>query len=117
MKLPLSVCVSFLGPSHTKRPSVGFRAARQRRYKILLLRPVRGVCAARQLVLISDAWRQKHVSGGIEPALFLAHYAWYDQSEQEQRESLRPHVETSNLADLKKDVNLKLIQLQTVLLL
>ncbi|WP_419648360.1 hypothetical protein [Thiolapillus sp.] len=32
-------------------------------------------------------------------------------------ELLRPHVETSKLADLNEDVNLKLIQLQTVLLL
>ena len=30
---------------------------------------------------------------------------------------LRPHVETSKLADLNENVNLKLIQLQTVLLL
>ena len=32
-------------------------------------------------------------------------------------ELLRPHVEKSKLADLNEDVNLKLIQLQTVLLL
>ena len=32
-------------------------------------------------------------------------------------ELLRPHVETSKLADLNEDVNLRLIQLQTVLLL
>ena len=32
-------------------------------------------------------------------------------------ELLRPHVETSKLADLNKDVNLKLIQLKTVHLL
>ena len=31
-------------------------------------------------------------------------------------ELLRPHAETSKLADLNEDVNLKLIQLQTVLL-
>ena len=41
-----------------------------------------------------------------------------DQSEQEQGGELhRPHVETSKLADLNEDVNLKLIQLRTVLLL
>ena len=40
-----------------------------------------------------------------------------DQSEQEQGgELLRPHVETSKLADFNEDVNLKLIQLQPVLL-
>ena len=32
-------------------------------------------------------------------------------------ELLRPHVETSKLADLNKDVHFNLIQLQTVLLL
>ena len=32
-------------------------------------------------------------------------------------ELFRPHVETSKLADLNEDVNSKLIQLQTVLLL
>ena len=68
---------SSLGPWHTKRPSVGFRAAHQRRYKILLLRPVCGVCAARQLVLISAAWRQKHASRGIELVLILTSDAWY----------------------------------------
>ena len=41
-----------VGPSRTRRPSVGFRAARQRRQKILLLRPGGRVCAAWQLVLI-----------------------------------------------------------------
>ena len=42
-----------------------------------------------------------------------------DQSEQEQGDGglLRPHVETSKLADLNEDVNLKLIQLQSVFLL
>ena len=44
-----------------------------------------------------------------------------DQSEQEQGRGrgglLRPHVETSKLGDLIEDVNLKLTQLQTVLLL
>ena len=42
-----------------------------------------------------------------------------DQSEQEQggRELLRPYVETAKLADLNEDDNLRLIQLQTVLLL
>ena len=41
-----------------------------------------------------------------------------EQSEQEQGELLRPvDVETSNLADLNENVNLKLIQLQTILLL
>ena len=75
----LGVPMSFwkcLAPSHTKRPSVGFRAARQRRYKILLLRQVCGVCADRKLVLISAAWRQKHASRGIEPVLFLTPDAW-----------------------------------------
>ena len=39
-----------------------------------------------------------------------------EQSEQEQGELLRPvDVETSNLADLNENVNLKLIQLQTML--
>ena len=32
-------------------------------------------------------------------------------------ELLRPHAETSKLADLNEDVNLKLIQLQTIFLL
>ena len=41
---------ALLCPSHTRRRSVDFRAARQRRYQILLLRPVCGVCAAQQLV-------------------------------------------------------------------
>ena len=40
-----------------------------------------------------------------------------DQLEQEQGELLRPHVETSKLADLNEDDNLKLIQLQAVFLL
>ena len=43
-----------------------------------------------------------------------------DQSEQERGrggELLRPHVGASKLADLNEDVNLKLIQFQTVLLL
>ena len=41
-----------------------------------------------------------------------------DQSEQEQGgELLRPHVETSKLADFNEDVNLKPIQLQTIVLL
>ncbi|WP_295539774.1 hypothetical protein [Thiolapillus sp.] len=40
-----------------------------------------------------------------------------DQSKSRRGELLRPHVETSKLADLNEDVNLKLIQLQTVLLL
>ena len=68
------VCAGLLfdSPLHTKRPSVGFRAARQ----ILLLRPVCGVCAARQLILNSAAWHQKHASRGIEPVLFLTPNAW-----------------------------------------
>ena len=40
-----------------------------------------------------------------------------DQLEQEQGELLRPHVEILKLADLNEEVNLELIQLQTVLLL
>ena len=40
-----------LGPSHTRRPSVGFRAARQRRYKTLLLLPVCGAVPLGSLVL------------------------------------------------------------------
>ena len=67
-------CRDSLGPSHTKRPRVGFLEARQRRYKILLIHPVCGVCAAR---FISDAWRQNHASRGIELVLFLTPDAWY----------------------------------------
>ena len=66
-----------LGPSHTKRPSVGFRAARQRRYNILLFRPVCGVCTARQLVRSVVASRQKHATRGIEMILFLTPDACY----------------------------------------
>ena len=69
--------LAVLGPSHTRRPNVSFRAAHQRRYKILLLRPVCGVCAARQLGLISGAWRQNHASRGIELVLFLTRDARY----------------------------------------
>ena len=66
-----------LGPSHTTRRSVGFRAARQRLYKIPLLRPVCGICAARQLVLIFVASCQKHAKRGIELILCLTPDAWY----------------------------------------
>ena len=70
--------INFSGADYSaKRPSVGFPAARQRRYKILLLRPVCGVCAVRQLVLISAAWRLNHASRGIELVLFLTPCAWY----------------------------------------
>ena len=66
-----SLTVEHLGPSHTRRRSVCYRAARQRRYKILLFRPVCGVCAARQLLPSVVASRQKHATRGIGWILFL----------------------------------------------
>ena len=60
-----------------KRLSVGFQAARQRRYKILLFRPVCGYCAAWQLVLVSAAWRQNQASRGMERVIFLTPDGWY----------------------------------------
>ena len=111
-------------PSNTRRPRVGFRAARQRRCKILLLRLVCGVCAARQIVLIFVASRQKHAPRGIELILFLTPDAWYWPSSKQRRwggggggELLRPHIETSKLAVLNEENNLKLSQLQNALLL
>ena len=92
------------GPS----PIVGFRAAPQRRYKILLLRPVCGVCAARQLVMIFVASRQKHATRGLELMLYLK--PDIDQSEQEYGELLRPQIETLKMADINEDDILKLIQ-------
>ena len=74
-------------------------------------------CAARQLVLIFVASRQKHAPLGIKLILFLCLTLSIDQSEQEQGELLRPHIETSKLADLNEDNNLKLVQPQTVRLL
>ena len=74
----LSPCwLHTLGPSHTKSPSMDFEVVHQRQYKILLLRPVCGACATQQLVLISVAWRQKHMSHGIELVLFLMPDTWY----------------------------------------
>ena len=55
LKLKIMFFGKFLSLSHTRWPSVGFRAACQRQYKILLPRPVCRVYAARQLVLISVA--------------------------------------------------------------
>ena len=68
MRASLSVA---LDPSHTRRRSVGFRKARQRRYKILLLRPPCGVCLVRQLVPSVIASRQKNATRGIELILFF----------------------------------------------
>ena len=74
--------VIHLGPSHTGRRSVGvclgfFRAAHQRRFKFLHLRPVCAVCGARQLVLIFVAMLQNHSTRGTEVILFLTPDAWY----------------------------------------
>ena len=44
---------------------------------MLLLRPVCGVCAVRQLILIFVASRQKHAPRGIELILFLTPDAWH----------------------------------------
>ena len=73
-----------LGPMHTRRRSVGFPTARKRRYKILLLRPLCGVCAAQQLVFIFVALRQKHTTRGIELILFWRMTPGVDQLEQAQ---------------------------------
>ena len=62
---------STLGPSHTRRRSVGLRAALQQLCRILLLRPVCGVCAAQQLVLVFVASRQKHAARRIELMVFF----------------------------------------------
>ena len=72
-----------------------------------------GVRAAQQLVLIFVASRQKHATRGRELILFLT--PGIDQTEQ--GELLRPQIETSKMTDLNEDDILKLIKLQTVLLL
>ena len=72
-----AVYIHGLGPSHTRRLSVCFRAARRRRYKILLLRPFCGVSASRQLVRSVVTSRQKYAMRGIELILFLAPDVWY----------------------------------------
>ena len=107
-----------LGLSHTRRPSVGFRAARQRRYQIPPLRPVCRVRAARWLVLIIVAWRQKHVSRGTGLILFLTPDAWYWPLRARAGGSYSGLMsKTSKLADLNEYDNLGLIQPQIVLLL
>ena len=67
----------FQGPSNTGHPSIGFQAAHEQRYKILLLCPVCGVCAVRQLIVIFVASRQKYAPRGIELTLFSTPDAWY----------------------------------------
>ena len=74
--LVASICRCACAEAH-RTLSVGFRATRQRRYKIVLLPQCGGVCAARQLVLISATWRQKQVLRRIELVLFLTPDAWY----------------------------------------
>ena len=66
----------YLSPSHNRRWSAGFWTVHQRRYKILLLCPVWGVCAARQLVQSIVALHQKRALHGIELILFLMPDAW-----------------------------------------
>ena len=115
MRASLSVA---LDPSHTRRRSVGFRKARQRRYKILLLRPPCGVCLVRQLVPSVIASRQKNATRGIELILFFDAWRLVLTNHCKSRcKQLQPQIEALQMADLHKDDTLKLIRLQTVLLL
>ena len=107
-----------LGPSHTRHPSISFQAAYHWRYKILLLGPVQGFVPLGSCFFVAS--RQNHVLRGIELTLFLMPDAWdgpIRASGGGGEELLRPHIETSKLADFNEDDNLKLSQLQNVLLL
>ena len=95
------VILCALCPSHTRRRSVSFRAEGLRRYKNLLLRPVCGVCATRQLVPSVVASRQKHTTRAIELLLFLT--PGTDQSEQEQEGATLASDRTLKLAYLDED--------------
>ena len=79
--------------------------------------PVCGVCAPRQLILTSAAWHQKHASRGIELVLFLMPDAWYWPIMARVGEATLVSCRNIKTRYLNEDINLKLIQLQTVLLL
>ena len=95
-----------LGPSHTRRPRVGFRAPRQRRYKILPLHPsVRGLrrSTARSYLcfLASEtcaAWN------GADP-IFDARRLVFTIQSKSRGQLDRNRVETLKLADLDEDDN------------
>ena len=70
-------CLCGLGPLPTRCWTVCFPVACQWQYKILLLRPARGVCGPQQLVLGFVTMHQKHVMCGIELMLFLTPDAWF----------------------------------------
>ena len=94
-----------------------FPSTCQRRYTLLLLRPVcRFFCAVRQLFLIFVASHQKHIPRGTE--LILLSDAWYWPIRASAGGSYSGLIiKTSKLADLNQDDSLKLSQLQNVLLL
>ena len=100
-----------LVPSPTRRPNVAFRAARHRRYKILLLRPVWGVVPLGSSFLsLSPDDRNAHC---VEQSWS---YFWRPPLGIDQSEQAQGRATPASYRNIEDD-NLKLSQLQNVLLL
>ena len=78
--------------------------------------PSAGVCTAWQLILISAAWHRKHACG-IELVLFFTPDAFNWPIRTRAGGSYSSLMSKHQNSLITEDVNLKLIQLQTVLLL
>ena len=79
--------------------------------------PSAGVCTAWQLILISAAWHRKHALCGIELVLFFTPDAFNWPIRTRAGGSYSSLMSKHQNSLITEDVNLKLIQLQTVLLL